>query len=260
MEGNNLSLELALALANRLDVVWTLVLLITRFASMMMILPGTGAGERGLPIRLPAIVLFALVCLPAQNFAPVPPNWYALIVAIISEIAVGFLLAIVPFLIVTGVQLGAQLASTTMGLGVGNLIDPTLGVTTTDLSRILGDLTIVIFLLIGGPQAIIYAASGIELGFGPGQFAVSADTITGLVMQVAAIFKIGLIVSSPVMVALLLTNFVMGLIARAVPTVNIFIISFPLTIGIGLILTVLSLREIVFFVEGLFRLSTPLVG
>ena len=39
--------------------------------------------------------------------------------------------------------------------------------------------------------------------------------------------------SAPVMVALLLTQFVMGLISQAVPTVNIFIVSFPLTIGIG---------------------------
>ena len=39
----------------------------------------------------------------------------------------------------------------------------------------------------------------------------------------------------------------MGMISRAVPTVNIFIVSFPLTIGIGLILTVLSLPEVLHY-------------
>ena len=52
------------------------------------------------------------------------------------------------------------------------------------------------------------------------------------------------IAASPVIVALLLTNFVMGLITKAVPQVNIFIVSFPLTIGIGLVLSALSLPEI----------------
>jgi flagellar biosynthesis protein FliR len=36
----------------------------------------------------------------------------------------------------------------------------------------------------------------------------------------------------------------MGLISKAVPTVNIFIVSFPLTIGIGLILTLLMIPEL----------------
>jgi flagellar biosynthesis protein FliR len=55
--------------------------------------------------------------------------------------------------------------------------------------------------------------------------------------------------SAPVIVALLLTQFVMGLISKAVPTVNIFIISFPLTIGIGLLLTIAALPEMMVYME-----------
>jgi flagellar biosynthesis protein FliR len=40
----------------------------------------------------------------------------------------------------------------------------------------------------------------------------------------------------------------MGLISRAVPTVNIFIVSFPLTIGIGLILSLIALPEMIVLV------------
>ena len=60
----------------------------------------------------------------------------------------------------------------------------------------------------------------------------------------ADVFMYGLLFASPVVVALLLTNFVMGLVSKAVPTVNIFIVSFPLTIGIGLILSLLMIPEL----------------
>jgi flagellar biosynthetic protein FliR len=36
-------------------------------------------------------------------------------------------------------------------------------------------------------------------------------------------------------VALLLTTFVLGIIARTVPQMNVFVVGFPLTIGVGLL-------------------------
>jgi flagellar biosynthesis protein FliR len=50
-------------------------------------------------------------------------------------------------------------------------------------------------------------------------------------------------IAAPVIVALLLTNFVLAIISKAVPTVNIFIISFPLTVAVGLGLSTLALPE-----------------
>jgi flagellar biosynthetic protein FliR len=35
----------------------------------------------------------------------------------------------------------------------------------------------------------------------------------------------------------------MGVISKAVPTVNIFIVSFPITVSIGLILSIVALPE-----------------
>ena len=50
-------------------------------------------------------------------------------------------------------------------------------------------------------------------------------------------------ISAPVIVALLLTNFVLAIISKAVPTVNIFIVSFPITVAVGLGISILALPE-----------------
>jgi flagellar biosynthetic protein FliR len=57
------------------------------------------------------------------------------------------------------------------------------------------------------------------------------------------------LIAAPVIVALLLTNFVMGIISKAIPTVNIFIISFPLTIGVGFAISILAIPEMAHMLE-----------
>ena len=68
-----------------------------------------------------------------------------------------------------------------------------------------------------------------------------------MIDQSAAIFYMGCMMAAPAIVALLLTNFVLAIISKAIPTVNLFIISFPLTIAVGLGITTLSLPEVIQF-------------
>jgi flagellar biosynthetic protein FliR len=65
-----------------------------------------------------------------------------------------------------------------------------------------------------------------------------------MVLQSGKIFEMGCMIAAPVVVALLLTNFVMGMISKVIPTINLFMLSFPLTIGIGLSLTIIALPEV----------------
>jgi flagellar biosynthetic protein FliR len=86
-----------------------------------------------------------------------------------------------------------------------------------------------------------------DSGIAPGTFMMSAAGLEAFMEQTGRIFQIGCLIAAPVVVALLLANFVMGLISKAIPTVNIFIISFPLTIGIGFAISVLALPEVANF-------------
>jgi len=134
-----------------------------------------------------------------------------------------------------------------MGLNGAQLFDPSTSAPLSDLSRIYSDLTITIFLLVGGHHVAISALAGIDSGIAPGTFMMSASGLEAFMEQTGRIFQIGCLIAAPVVVALLLTNFVMGLISKAIPTVNIFIISFPLTIGIGFAISILALPEVSYF-------------
>jgi len=236
-------------LLSQLDVGWTFLLLSARFTGLFILLPGIGEGLHGLVVRAPAIIILSFTCLATSQTAAIPETVPLLAAHAAVEFSLGMAIAMIPHLIIAGIKLAGLMASTTMGLGAAQLLDPNLGVSVSDVARVFGDLCTVFFLLIGGHHAVIYAAAGMGGELAPGAFLMSDVSVTLLVNASAEVFKIGAMVSAPVVVALLLTQFVMGLITKAVPTVNIFIISFPLTIGIGLILSLLSLPEILVYVD-----------
>lgn len=236
-------LEFSQKVFHNLGSIWTFMLLCSRFAGFFTLVPGIGMGERGLLVRAPAMLVFALTAMISSPLAPLPSDAVSMGALLLAEYMFGTVIGMIPMIMVAGVQTGIQLASTTMGLGMGNLMDPMLGIQVSDISRIVGDITIIMFLMLGGHHVVLHAVSGMSGTIVPGSFFVTDFTIDLLIDRTAEIFRFGAILAAPVIVALLLTNFVMGLVTKAVPTVNIFVISFPLTIGIGLILMVLSMPD-----------------
>lgn len=232
-----------------LDSVYTYILLVLRYGSLFIFLPGISQGDRGKMVRIPAVMVLAYASFLSSQTATLPENWILLGTSFFSELVFGSLLGFIPALLLAGIQLAGQLSATTMGLGAAQLMDPTLGISVSSLGRIMSDVMICIFLLIGGHYIIIYAAAGLGGVIVPGTFIVGANTVDILIEQSSQIFSIGVLLSAPVIVALLLTQFVMGLISKAIPTVNIFIVSFPLTIGIGLVLASLTFDEITVFMD-----------
>lgn len=241
-------LRLPLYGLQHLDYLWTFTLLLTRFGGFMLIVPGLGGGARGMVIRLPAIIIFSVVSMISTKPVPIPPNEAMLAAGLLSEMMLGMLLGAIPLLLVSGAQMAGQLASTSMGLAAAQQLDPTTGGQASDLARIYGDLVAVTFLILGGQYVLIYAVSGLGGHIVPGTFIVGERSLELFIDRFSYVLTAGVMMSAPVIVALLLTQFVMGLISKAVPTVNIFIVSFPLTIGIGLILSILALPDLMTYV------------
>ena len=82
-----------------------------------------------------------------------------------------------------------------------------------------------------------------------------------IVVLSTEIFKIAIQISGPALVALFLTTFVMGIIARTVPQMNIFIVGFPLKIFVGLFMLAISLPLFIYVFGKLFgRFETSILS
>jgi flagellar biosynthetic protein FliR len=245
-------LALPSLLLGRLDVAWTVLLLMARFGAFFTFVPGLGGGITGFMIRYPGVMAISLVSLDPRNPTAVPNDPVMMAAQVASEVFLGTLTALVPLMIVSGAQVAGGLASGAMGLNGAQLIDPSTQSQMPDLARIYSDLSILIFLLIGGHHVAIAQLAGLDSSLAPGSFVISGAGIGALVDQGGQIFRSGCLLAAPVIAALLLTNFVMGVISKAVPTVNIFIVSFPITVSIGLILSIVALPEMSVYLTNQF--------
>lgn len=248
-------LDVGIHLLNNFNVLWTFMLLNTRFIGMMSLLPGIGGGAQGLKTRFGATLLMALASMPATQMVSPPDNIVMMGAGLLSEMVLGAAIAFIPSLLIAGAQTAGQLSSTTMGLGASQLFDPSMGASVSGLAKLFGDMVVLVFLLVGGHYVVIKAVSGLGGEIIPGTFLMGGLSTELLINRTAHVFHAGVMISAPVIVALLLTQFVMGLITKAVPTVNIFIVSFPLTIGIGLVLSALSLPDLVALIDRDVRAS-----
>jgi flagellar biosynthetic protein FliR len=65
-------------------------------------------------------------------------------------------------------------------------------------------------------------------------------------------FIIALKLAAPIMAVMVFTNVALGIVARTVPQMNIFIVGFPLQISIGLIFLGLTAPYFVRMTQGMF--------
>jgi flagellar biosynthesis protein FliR len=235
-------LESALLPLQNLDKGWAFLLLTVRFTCLFSFLPGIGGGVGGLRLRTPCILLISFVVLPTVSLPKLPTDFVLAMSALFSEALLGGIIGFLPTLVIAGVHTAGQLSSVTMGLSASQIFDPTMGASTTQLSKIWEDLSVLLFLLIDGHHAFIYGAA--TYASEPGTFLVGAESIDILISQWKNLFEFAVLVSSPILVCLFLVQFALGVLSKVVSQLNIFSISFPITLGIGLIISILLLPQL----------------
>lgn len=214
---------------------WTWFLIWMRFLGVFTSLLGIGTEQVPPPFRLVlTIILSLVVTLAVGAHAPEPAHALQGGLMIGLEFLLGYLLGVLPTLMLSGVSVAGQVVTGAIGLSQAHMIDPSLGESVTIFARLKMLIAVLVFLAINGHHAVIRAAADAGQGFPPGSFHPSGELAMFLVDRFKDTFELALSISAPVLVMALVTQFLFGLITRAVPQVNIFIMSMPLTIGLGL--------------------------
>ncbi len=202
--------------------------------------------------------LVKTVALPAGDMAGAS-SLIALLLMMGGEILVGVALGWAAQILFSGMRLAGQQMETRMGLSLASLIDPQAGAPSALFSVLLDLLATLIFLALNGHHLWIRAlASSYALFPLAG---AKRGLVSGLVSAAAGVFTIGLQVSAPVMVGLVLSDIVLGIVNRLIPQMNVFVVALPLQFLFGMLLLLFSLPVIGwFFMDRLADLSSGIPG
>jgi len=223
-------------------------LVLSRVAGIFSAIPVFSG--RALPARIKIIVvlMITLCCYPALHIIPPATIEYDAIslgLLIFREILIGLTLGFITRIIFSAVEFSGQIIGMQMGLTISSIIDPSFGNQTQIMSVMQSLLATLLFLSLNIHHLFISSLVDSFRILPLGSWRISDEIVSFLIKGTADIMILGVRIAAPVMVALLLSSVVLGIMARAFPQMNIFMVSMPLNIGLGLI--VLGLTVTIFF-------------
>jgi flagellar biosynthetic protein FliR len=186
--------------------------------------------------KVGAAVFFSLILVPLVSHSALPEtlSTEVVILNLCKEIVVGLILGFLSSFLFAAIELAGQLIAIQMGFSMANVIDPLTQNESTVVSQFYNLLAVMIFLALDGHHFLLNglyqsysAVPALSAHFGAEISKANMKMMSTLFISAA---KIG----APVMVALLLTTIALGIISRALPQMNVFVVGMPLNIGMGL--------------------------
>ena len=157
-----------------------------------------------------------------------------------KEITFGLLLGFVAMMLFIGIQTAGHIMGFQMGFLVAQVVDPSSGQQISLLGQFQYMLALLMFLAIDGHHLLINAVAGSYVAVPIGEMNFNGASTELLVRICVDIFAIAIKIGAPMIVTLFLTSVALGIIARTVPQMNVFIVGMPLKISVGFLVLAMS--------------------
>lgn len=222
-----------------------------RVSAVMMTAPIFS--QRALNLRVRIVTGFVLTWMiyPFIDIPQVDPFTVSAIYRLFNEVTVGALMGVTLQIVSAAIIVSGHAVSSSMGLGMANMMDPNLGNVPT-LSQFLLIIGLLVFLALGGHLVLISVLVQSFMSIPVGSGLLNTNAIEGLLTWSSQIFIGAVIMVLPVMLGLLMINGCLGVISRASPSLNVFAVGFPALIPIGFCMVLLSIVIIISKMEGLW--------
>ena len=211
------------------------LLVLARVGGLFVFAPVFSA--RFIPARVKMLVAAAvsMALMPAAiGDTAIPTDAASVSVLMVKELFVGLAFAFSLSLLSAAVQAGAALLDTLIGFSFGALVDPLSNSQSAVLGQFYGIFAAVVFVTIGGDQMMLLGLSESYGVLGILDYPDTASIASNAVDVLESVFAIGLAVTAPAIIALVVTDAALGLLARTVPQMNVFIVGIPAKILAGI--------------------------
>lgn len=232
----------------------TFVLILIRVSAFLMAAPFfsmefiPGQVRLGLALAL-SVALFPFVAPITGN---VPGGIWGYVLAAVSETGVGLGMGYAASFVFNAVTVAGQYMDLQTGFAMATLLNPGSGLQTTVLAQYLYFLAMVIFLNVNGHLLLI---ADLARSYQLVPLAVAqvngAGTLT-IVNIFAQMFVLAVQIAAPLVAVLFIIEMVLGFLGRTAPQLNVFQLSFPINVAVGLVVLAIILPMLAAYLTHLF--------
>ncbi|MDQ6930088.1 MAG: flagellar biosynthetic protein FliR [Candidatus Eremiobacteraeota bacterium] len=230
----------------------TFLLVMIRVTIIMSIIPVFSASQIPRLARIGLGLLITVVIYKTVPAMHVSLDLYSLGLAIVSQVVVGLVFGFVSYLVFMGIQLAGMILDIQIGFAVANVINPLTQQTVTVVGEFELTMASLIYLISNSHHLLLAGIGGsfhlLQLPYIALDPSVAGNIMLFFTASTLIIFKI----AAPAAIALFITNIALGLMARVAPQMNVFVVGFPLQIGVGLLMLAVSIPLLGFVVPQLY--------
>ncbi|MFZ6721407.1 flagellar biosynthetic protein FliR [Undibacterium sp. Ji49W] len=157
-----------------------------------------------------------------------------IVLAAVREMALGATFALGIFISFATISIAGQILDIQIGFGMARIFDPLTRTQLPILTSAFNQLAVIYFFLLNGHHVLLRALA-LSLDYFPLGHAWSIEKLAVPVLkQVSGLFSLGFALAAPVVFTVLLIELVLGVVARNLPQMNMFVMGVPVKIITGL--------------------------
>lgn len=170
--------------------------------------------------------------------APLPPETLevtGIVNAVVANLAAGLILGLLTSILFAAFATAGAMVDLSSGLSVSAVFDPGVGPQSTIFQRMFDQIALVLFFVLGGHRLLIVGLAGSVSVIGLDGDLQLRGGLADVGVEVLARYTIAALeISVPIMVALLVSEIVLGVASRLVPQANVFLLGLPLKIIVAI--------------------------
>lgn len=233
-----------------------LLLIIARVSAFMITLPLFS--HRTIPAthKIAFAVILSWMMYYTMDVTPFEING-EYILLIIKEVIVGLFIGLLAYIILSAVQIAGGFIDFQMGFAIANVIDPQTGAQSPLIGQFLNIIALLLLLALNGHHllldGIFYSYQFIPmettwLAFGQENY------VEFIMKKFAGVFAVAFQMSIPIVATLFLVDIALGITARTVPQLNIFVVGFPIKIGVTFIVLLVMMGVLLAVMQKVFEM------
>lgn len=212
----------------------TFLLIFARMIAFFVVMPLFSYRTIPTTFKIGFSVFLSLIFISSLETTEVIEFDFQFILLIMKEVIIGLLIGLIAYIILSAVQIAGGFIDFQMGFAIANVIDPQTGAQSPIIGQYFYIFALLFLLSVNGHHLLI---DGIYHSYQlipiDSFFSIGEDFGEFILLTFNKMFLIAFQMSIPLVGCLFLVDVALGIIARTVPQVNVFVVGLPLKIAVS---------------------------